>query len=108
MHVDENWEAGCLSRLIEAKRDRTMRAWNLALRQMKHRFRFPCKLRDLMITESCSSDLFCTAQWLMGQWFLGSRCRKLFKKHFCCGSSRSSMYFLQSVCGVLLVPRQTH
>src|SRR5260370_3234222 len=36
-----------------------------------------------MRTGTCSSDLLCTAQWLMGQWFLGSRCRKLFKKHFC-------------------------
>src|SRR5258708_22752930 len=36
-----------------------------------------------MITETCSSDLLCTAQWLRGQGFLGSRCRKLFKKPFC-------------------------
>src|SRR5258708_31083154 len=38
-----------------------------------------------MRPETCSSALICTAQWLMGLWFRGSRCRKLFKKLFCFG-----------------------
>src|SRR6266700_4687769 len=60
MQIDENRQAGCLLRLIQAKSDRTMWAWNLAPRHMKHWFCFSSQPLDLMKTGTSHSNLLCT------------------------------------------------